>query len=237
MAEIMTLKAIILAGGAGTRLRPLTNDTPKPMIAVCGKPIIEHIIDLLKLYNVNEILISVGFNKEKIMDYFGDGSLFGVDIKYIAEEKPMGTAGPLALAKKILKDTFIVSNGDNPMNVNISEIIDFHKKCRALCTIAINEVNNPSRYGVARLSGDKILEFLEKPKDPPSNLINSGFYIMEPGIIELIPENFCMLERDIFPKIAKMGKLFGFRFKGQWFDCGTIEGLKIANECWKGIQK
>jgi len=150
----------------------------------------------------------------------------------------LGTAGPLKLAKDLLKKTFIVSNGDELKNINIEEMYKLHKDNKALATIALTTVNNPSVYGVARLSGSKILEFVEKPKkeEAPSNLINSGFYILEKEVIDYIPKGFSMLEKDVFPKLAKQGKLFGYPFSGQWFDTGNLERYEKAIKQWKDIK-
>ena len=147
----------------------------------------------------------------------------------------MGTAGPLKLAKKYLKDSFIVSNGDELKNINIPRMFRLHKRKNALATIALTTVDDPSNYGVARLDGSRIVEFVEKPSNPPSNLINAGFYILEPEVIDMIPNGFSMLEKDVFPKLAKMGRLRGFPFAGQWFDIGNIERYRIAEKKWEGI--
>ena len=178
--------------------------------------------------------------KEKIMDYFGDGSKFGVSIKYIEEDEPLGTAGPLKMAKHLLNETFIVSNGDELKDINIEEMYALHKQNNALITIALTTVSDPSKYGVARLSGSKILEFIEKPKkeDAPSNLINSGFYIIEPEVIEMIPKGFAMLEKEIFPRLAKEGRLVGYPFSGYWSDIGTIEKYdKVIKDVKEGKYK
>jgi len=230
-------KAIILVGGKGTRLRPLTYKTPKCMLEVQGKTLTEHLFDLLKEYGIRDIILSVGHMKEKIMDYYGDGSKFGVNITYIEEDEPLGTAGPLKLAKNLLNDSFLVTNGDELKNINIPRMFRLHKRKDALGTIALTTVTDPSQYGVAKLSGSRILEFVEKPKpqDAPSNLINAGFYILEPKIIDMIPDGFSMLEKDIFPKLAKQGSLRGFPFEGQWFDIGNIERYENAKKKWEGI--
>ncbi len=230
-------KAVILAGGAGMRLMPLTKDKPKCLVEVCDRPILEHIIDLFRSYNINQILISVGFLKEKVIEHYGDGSRFGVRIDYIQENSPLGTAGPLVLARKLLTETFIVCNGDELKNIDIKKMLEFHRRKKALCTIALTKVTDPTQYGVVRLDGECICEFLEKPKYPPSNLINAGFYIMEPEVIDMIPQGFAMLEKDVFPDITKLGRLYGFRFEGQWFDCGSMERLEIANKNWKVISR
>lgn len=232
-------KAIILAGGKGTRLRPLTLNIPKALIEIQGKTITEHLFDLLRKFGIRDVILSIGYFKEKIRDYFTDGSKFGMNIEYLDEdpEKPLGTAGPLRLAKSMLKGSFIVMNGDELKNINIPRMFRLHKRKHALATIALTSVDDPTQYGVARLDGTRILEFVEKPKreDAPSNLINSGFYIMEPEVIDMIPPGFCMLEKDVFPKLAREGRLRGFIFSGQWFDTGTMERLENARGRWKGV--
>lgn len=233
-------KALILAGGKGMRLRPLTYKTPKSLIDVQGKTLIEWLFELFKKYGIRDVILSVGYLADKIKDYFTDGSKFGMNIEYVEEdpEKPLGTAGPLKLAEDMLTDSFIVSNGDELKCINIPRMFRLHKRKNALATIALTTVNDPSQYGVAKLDGSRILEFVEKPKksEAPSNLINSGFYVIEPEVIEMIPKGkFCMLEKDIFPKLAKEGKLRGFPFSGQWFDTGNFERLERARKLWKGI--
>lgn len=230
-------KAVLLVGGKGTRLSPLTDKTPKALLEVHKKAVTEHIFDLLKKHGIRDIVLCVGHLKDRIKDYFGDGSNFGVNITYVEEDEPLGTAGPLKLAKKYLKDSFIVSNGDELKNINIPRMFRLHKRKDALATIALTTVEDPSHYGVARLDGSRIVEFVEKPKkeEAPSNLINAGFYIMEPEVIDMIPDGFSMLEKDVFPKLAKLGRLRGFPFAGQWFDIGTIERYKMAEKQWKGV--
>src|SRR3989338_9056068 len=168
-------KAVLLVGGKGTRLKPLTDKTPKALLEVHKKAVTEHIFDLLKKYGIRDIILCVGHLKDKIKDYFGDGSNFGVNIAYIEEDEPLGTAGPLKLAKKYLKGSFIVSNGDELKNINIPRMFRLHKRKDALATLALTTVEDPSHYGVARLDGSRIIEFVEKPVKPISNLINAGF--------------------------------------------------------------
>ena len=230
-------KAVILVGGKGTRLMPLTSNKPKCMMDVQGRTITEHMFDLLKKYGIREMLLSVGHMREKVKEYYGDGSKFGVNISYIEEDKPLGTAGPLKLAKPHLKDSFIVTNGDELKTINIPRMFRLHKRKNALATIALTTVTDPSQYGVARMSGTRILEFVEKPKaeNAPSNLINAGFYIMEPEVINMVPEGFSMLEKDVFPKLAREGKLRGFLTGSQWFDIGNLERYEIAKKKWVGV--
>ncbi len=228
-------KAVLLVGGKGTRLKPLTDKIPKALLKVQGKAVTEHIFDLLKKYGIRDVILCVGYLKEKIKDYFGDGSRFGMNIVYVEEDEPLGTAGPLKLAKKYFKESFIVSNGDELKSINIPRMFRLHRRKGALGTIALTTVEDPSHYGVARLDGSRIIEFVEKPLHPPSNLINAGFYILEPEIIDMVPDGFSMLEKDVFPKLAKMNRLRGFPFAGQWFDIGTIERYKLAEKKWEGI--
>lgn len=228
-------KAVLLVGGRGTRLRPLTDNVPKALLEVQGKVITAHIFDLLKKYGIRDVVLCVGYLKDKIKEHFGDGSRFGMNITYIEEDAPLGTAGPLRLAKRHLKDSFIVSNGDELKDINIPRMFRLHKRKNSLATIALTTVDDPSHYGVARLDGSRIVEFVEKPINSPSNLINAGFYILEPEVIDMIPDGFAMLEKDVFPKLAQLGRLRGFPFAGQWFDIGNIERYRIAEKKWKGI--
>ena len=230
--------AIILCGGEGTRLRPITYETPKALVPVHGKPLVEHMFDLLKKYGINDIILSIGYLKEKIIAEKANWSRLGLDISFVEESKPLGTGGPLRVAKDRLTKTFIASNGDELKNINIIDMYDAHKRNRALVTIALTTVDDPSQYGVARLEGERIIEFVEKPKksEAPSNLISAGFYIMEPEVVKMIPAGPCSLEKEIFPKLAGMGRLYGFPFSGQWFDMGTLERYERALKMWKGIK-
>jgi len=230
--------ALVLCGGEGTRLRPITYEIPKPLVPVHGKPIIEHIFDFLKKYGVTDIILSVGHMKDKILKEMDNWSRLGLKISYVAETKPMGTGGATKIAKDKLPKTFIVSNGDELKSLDIMEMHETHKKNKALATIALTTVDDPSAYGVARLDGNRIIEFVEKPKKgkAPSNLINAGFYILENEVIDMIPNGFCSLEKDIFPKLAEQGKLFGFPFSGQWFDTGNLERYERALKNWKDIE-
>lgn len=229
--------AFILAGGKGTRLRPITNEIPKPMVPLHDKPILQHALDLFKKYGITDIVMSIGYKGEKIKEYFGNGSRFGVNIIYLEETEPLGTAGPLNIARQHLADTFVMCNADELKNVDLNEMYLFHKENSALATIALTTVPDPSQYGVAKLTGSRILEFIEKPEPgtTPSNLINAGLYILEPAVLDIIPKGASSIEREVFPKIAADGKLFGFPFSGQWFDTGTLERYEEAMKNWVDI--
>jgi NDP-sugar pyrophosphorylase family protein len=231
------MKAIILAGGQGTRLRPLTYEIPKALIPVNDKNLTELVLDILKKYNITEVILSIAYLKEKIIDYFKSGEKHNLSISYLEENTPLGTAGPLIILNQKneqIKETFFMVNGDNLFNVNLNEMLDFHKKNNATATIALSKVKNPRSYGVAVLDGDKISSFIEKPKDPPSNYINSGYYILEPEVFDLVKDKEkAMMEKDVFPVLAKQGKLFGFKCDKLWFDTGTPERYDQVKKEWK----
>lgn len=221
--------AFIIAGGKGTRIQPITKEIPKSMLPLAGTPLLQYTINHLKEYGVNNIILSVGYKAEKIKEYFGDGHRFGVKITYIKEDEPLGTAGPLKLAKGLLKEPFIMCNADELKEIDLIDMFTFHNKNEALATIALTTVEDPSKYGVARLQGNKIVEFVEKPKsNPPSRLINSGLYILDPKVIDYVPEGYAMIEKDVFPKIAQEGNLFGYSFIGYWQDIGNMEAYSKA---------
>jgi len=230
-------KAIILAGGLGTRLKPLTDTIPKSMIDVQGKPLLGHIIELFKKFGVTEIYLSVGHMKEQIMEYFGNGGNFGVTINYITEDEPLGTAGPVKKGAAGWSEDFFVSNGDELKDFNLEEMYELHKRNKAWVTIALTEVEDPSAYGVVRMDGEKIVEFVSKPKkeEAPSRLINSGLYIFNPAVLGHIPDGFVMSEKDVFPKLAKEGHVFGWKATGQWFPTDTLEKYERAKKEWKGL--
>ena len=228
------MKAVILCGGMGTRLRPITYEIPKVLIPVQGKPVLEHLIDLLKREGVDDLVLSVGHLRDKIRAHCGDGQQLGVRISYLEESSPLGTAGPLRLLDPP-QEPFIVSNGDELKDINIREMLALHSQTRALATVALTQVENPTVYGVARLEGSLIKEFIEKPLHPQSNLVNAGLYILSPQVIDLVPEGFAMLEKDVFPQIARQGRLAGFPFSGQWFDTGNFERYEKAIREWKGL--
>jgi NDP-sugar pyrophosphorylase family protein len=226
---------LILAGGEGTRLASV-KEIPKPLIPIHGKPILEHQINLLKKYGIRNIILSVGYMHNRIKEYFGNGSRFGVGIEYIVEKKPLGTAGPIGLVKNQLTDSFALLNVDTLMNPDISEMYQFHKKEGTLATVLLVTVDNPSLFGVAKMRGNRILGFVGRPslKNAPSRLVHAGFCIFEPDVINFIPKGRFMIE-DLFQRLAKREAISGFVHDDQVFDVGTTEGYSKAIKNWKDI--
>ncbi len=237
MGNNMPKIAFILAGGKGTRMRPITHEIPKPLILVHERTLLEHSFDLFKKYNVKNIILAIGHMGDKIKAAMGNGRKFGVNISYVEEKEPLGTAGPLKMAREMLTETFIACNADELKDLDLQDMYLFHKESKAMVTIALWSVDDPSAYGVARLQGNKILEFVEQPKreNAPSNFINAGLYIMEPEVLNYIPDGFAMLEKDVFPKLAREGKIYGYPFSGQWQNTGNLELYDKAIREWKDL--
>ena len=235
--------AVVLAGGLGTRLRPLTESIPKALIPVQGKPLTEHVLDILRSHGVTEAILALCYRADQVSDYFGDGSRFGMSIGYIIEEQPRGTAGFLSLLKQ-KERTLLVLNGDVLSEIDITGLLRYHREMRAshgaVASIALTEVEDPSRFGVAALEGERIARFVEKPRpeEAPSRWISSGYYVLSPEIFSYLPKKeHVMFEQDIFPRLASDGKLFGFKERGQWFDTGTWESYRLVEREWKGVQE
>ena len=228
----MIKQAFVLAGGKGERLRPLTNDLPKPLVKVKGKPILEYNIELLAKHGVTEIIIATGYLHEKIEAYFRDGEKFGVKIIYSEEKEPLGTGGALKKAESILQNQFFMLNGDNISNFDLTAIGETHCNSNCEATLTLVEVEDVSSYGVAKLLGDKIIEFVEKPskEDAPSNFVNAGCYAINKKALELLPTEFNLIEKTMFPKLAEQKKLGAFKHQGFWFTTDTFERIKKAEE-------
>lgn len=229
-------KGFILGGGEGTRLYPLTLEIPKPLIPVGKKPVISYLVELYLKNGINDIKINVqekhiaDFYKWKITHFPKE------KIEFIIESYPSGTFTPFV--KKTDPDWFneaiVISNGDELKQVNIKEMFNWHKKQNVLATIALVKVKNPESYGTVKIKDNKIIEFVEKSKNPPSNYVNCGLYIMEPEVRNYFPENakFSMSEIDLFPKLAKQDKLAGYKWEGKWNDTGTFKRWEEAIKNW-----
>ncbi|MFX0029712.1 MAG: sugar phosphate nucleotidyltransferase [Candidatus Hermodarchaeota archaeon] len=232
-------KGIIISGGWGTRLRPLTCTIPKPLIPIVNKPVIERQIILLKSAGVTEIVLAVSVMADVLKEYFKDGKDFGVNIQYTDERAPMGTAGAIKLAEDYLKDdNFFMLNGDVILNFDFYQMIKIHEEYRGIGLIASKVVDDPSRYGVLIVDNEsgKINKFLEKDEyHPPGGKyipmpINAGVYLLEPEIFAYIkPGKKVSIEREVFPKLADEGNLYNFSIKGIWKDIGKPEELLEGN--------
>lgn len=221
--------ALILAGGLGTRLRPLTYAIPKPLLPIGDKPILEIIIDHLKEYKINNIYISVNYKKELIKSYFGDGKDFGVNIFYLEEKQRLGTAGPIGLLKEKIKDDFFIMNGDLYTDINIKDMLEFHRSSNSIFTIATRRYEMQVPYGVLNENKDKkLVEFKEKPKE--IKLINSGIYICSNKIINLVEYNENIDMPELWKKIKEDNEIFLYNFEGEWIDIGMMDDYMKIQE-------
>ncbi len=227
----MEMKALILCGGEGKRLRPYTNNIPKPMLAVQGKPIVEYQIMLLKRHGIRDIIMCSGYKHEKVEQYFGNGSKFGVRIEHSIEREPLGTAGPVKALEGKLKGTFFVINGDTLTDLNITDMIKFHRTLVSgkgiIGTIYLAPL--PSPYGIVDIDSIGVIQsFQEKPLLHQHN-INAGWYLLEPEILRHLPKKGST-EAEVFTALAKEGRLAGYVHKGYWRDIGTLKELEEAQK-------
>lgn len=229
------MKAVILAGGAGTRLHPITLEIPKPLLTVKRKPIIQYLVELFRSSDViDEIFVLTNVNDVDLFEKWRQ-EYENPDVTLIQETERLGTWGGVKkYLSSHLDDTFVVSNGDELKEIDIAAKYDFHKAKKAQVTIATVEVQNARDYGVLVSDGKgKVLEFHYKPLNPPSNYIMSGIYIAEPEVFSIDhPEQFISFEEHILPHIIKQGKLYEFRTAGRWYDCGTFERYEKAIAEW-----
>ncbi|MCL5074655.1 MAG: mannose-1-phosphate guanyltransferase [Chloroflexi bacterium] len=228
------MKAVVMAGGEGSRLRPLTVARPKPMVPIVNKPVIQHIFDLLKRHHITDVVVTVQYLASSIQDAFGDGSDLGLKITYSVEDTPLGTAGSVKNAQKELDDTFIVISGDALTDFDLTAIIDFHKQRRAMATLTLYHVPNPLDYGVIVTDEDGcIRRFLEKPGwgEVFSDTVNTGIYVLEPGIFDYIESGRSVdFSQDVFPQLLRQGEaLYGYIASGYWCDVGNIAEYMQAN--------
>jgi mannose-1-phosphate guanylyltransferase/phosphomannomutase len=228
------MKAVIMAGGEGTRLRPLTSNQPKPMLPLANRPMMEHIVRLLKEHGFDEIVVTLAFLPQAIRTYFGDGSEFGVRMVYATEETPLGTAGSVLNARQELTERFLVISGDVLTDFDLSEIVAFHDEKKALATIGLKAMENPLEFGIVITREDGSIErFLEKPTwgQVFSDTINTGIYVLEPEIFDAIPAGEPVdFSSDVFPKLLADGApLFGYVAEGYWEDVGNLEAYVRAH--------
>ena len=227
------MEAIILAGGFGTRLRPVTYARAKALLPLLNKPMVTYLIESLPS-EVDKVILAVNYRKDQIEEYFKKNS-FGKEIIVNDEPEPLGTGGAVKFAEKHVTGPFFVLNADVICSLNLDDMITFHKKNNAVCTISLWPVENVSEFGVVDIKDDSnVIGFVEKPKpeDAPSDLINAGAYFLEPQILDYIEKNrLISMEKEIFPQIINdTGKFFGFEFKGYWIDVGRIKSYIDVNK-------
>ena len=228
------MKAVIMAGGEGTRLRPLTSNQPKPMMPLVNRPMLEHIVALLAKHGFDDIVVTVAYLGNQIRDYFGDGSDFGVRMRYATEEQPLGTAGSVRNAADELDETFLVISGDVLTDIDLGAFVDAHREKQAVASIALKRVENPLEFGIVITRPDGSIErFLEKPTwgEVFSDTINTGIYVLEPSIFEHIPLGEVVdFSGDVFPKVLDDGGMIhGHVADGYWEDVGTTEAYLRAH--------
>jgi mannose-1-phosphate guanylyltransferase / phosphomannomutase len=228
------VKAVVMAGGEGTRLRPLTSNQPKPMVPIVGKPCMEHIIELLRSHGFDEVIVTLAFLPQAIRSYFGTGETLGVEIAYSVEESPLGTAGSVGLASGMLDDTFLVISGDALCDIDLTQLVEFHRERGADVTIGLKSVENPLEFGIVVTDEDgRIERFLEKPSwgQVFSDTINTGIYVLEPEVLRHVPTDRPYdFSKELFPLLLEMGRpLYGYVCEGYWQDIGDLDQYRQAN--------
>lgn len=221
-------KVILMVGGLGSRLRPLTNELPKPLLEVGNKPILETIIANFAKYGFKNIILSVNYKSQMIEDYFGDGSNFGVTIDYIHEDKRMGTAGALSLMREQLTEPFFVMNGDLLTNVNFEHMLEYHLSNQAIATMGVREYDFQVPYGVVNIDGHQITSIEEKPVH--KFFVSGGMYILDTDVLSTIPANTFYDMPTLFEKLlANKQKAISFPIREYWLDIGRISDFEQAN--------
>jgi mannose-1-phosphate guanylyltransferase / phosphomannomutase len=228
------MKAVVMAGGEGTRLRPLTSNQPKPMVSIVGKPCMEHILELLREHGMTDVIVTVAFLPQAIRGYFGDGESLGMEIGYSVEESPLGTAGSVRLAARQLDETFLVISGDALCDVDLSALTAFHRERGAAVTIGLKSVDNPLEFGIVVTDDEgRIERFLEKPSwgQVFSDTINTGIYVLEPEVLRHVPSDRPFdFSKELFPYLLEMGRpLYGYVMDGYWQDIGNLDQFRQAN--------
>ncbi|HWB21426.1 MAG TPA: sugar phosphate nucleotidyltransferase [Gaiellaceae bacterium] len=228
------MRAVLMAGGEGTRLRPLTSNQPKPMVPIVGKPCMEHILELLRSHGFDEVVVTVAFLPQSIRSHFGDGSSLGMAIEYSVEEVPLGTAGSVRLASGRLDDTTLVISGDALCDIDLTELMAFHKEKGAAVTIGLKSVENPLEFGIVVTDGDgRVERFLEKPSwgQVFSDTINTGIYVLEPEVLQHVPTSGPYdFSKELFPLLLEMGRpIYGYVCEGYWQDIGNLDQYRQAN--------
>lgn len=222
-------KVVLMVGGLGSRLRPLTKTTPKPMLPVGGKPILQTIVERFASYGFIDIIMCVNYKSNVIQDYFGDGSKFGVRIEYLSEEKRMGTIGALSLLEENPNEAFFIMNGDILTNINFEHMCNFHNKNEATATMCIREYDFQVPYGVVNIKNNEVNSIIEKPVH--NFFVSAGIYMLNPECISLIPQDEFYDMPTLFEKLIGLNqKIMSFHLKEYWLDIGRIEEYEKANK-------
>jgi mannose-1-phosphate guanylyltransferase / phosphomannomutase len=228
------VKAVVMAGGEGTRLRPLTSNQPKPMVPIVGKPCMEHILELLRGHGFEDVIVTVAFLPQAIRGYFGDGEALGLSIEYSVEESPLGTAGSVRLANDKLDETFLVISGDALCDIDLGALVATHREKGAAVTIGLKSVENPLEFGIVVTDDDgRVERFLEKPSwgQVFSDTINTGIYVVEPEVLRHVPTDRPYdFSKELFPLLLEMGRpIYGHVCEGYWQDIGNLDQYRQAN--------
>ncbi|MDH7569396.1 MAG: NDP-sugar synthase [Armatimonadota bacterium] len=228
------MKAMILAAGVGSRLDPLTRSVPKPMVPVVNRPVVEHLVELLVRYGCSLVVMNTHYLAEQIEGYFGDGERYGTRILFSREEHLMGTAGGVKRVAQYFDETFVVIGGDDLTDVNLADMMDFHRSHKALVTIGLSVVDDPSQFGVVLLGeNNRVTRFVEKPGrgEVFSNKVNAQIYILEPRVLDLIPEGVPYdFGKQLFPMLLREGyPVYGYEMRGYWCDIGSLSQYRRAN--------
>jgi len=223
------MKAILLAGGKGTRLRPLTIHTPKPIVPIFNRPFLQYQIDLVKqIPEIDEVILSLNYQPDRIEEVLGDGSAFGIKLRYVVEPEPLGTGGAVKYAAGKISDSIVVFNGDVLTQIDLAAVIALHKEREARATIVLTPVENPSAYGLVETDADgNVQQFVEKPDADhiTTNYINAGIYVLEADTFDRMPDGEpCSIERTYFPSLVEQRETFvAYVYNGYWIDIGTPE--------------
>jgi mannose-1-phosphate guanylyltransferase/phosphomannomutase len=228
------MKAVVMAGGEGTRLRPLTSNQPKPMVPIVGKPCMEHIVELLRQHGFEDIIVTLAFMPQAIRGYFGAGETHGVSIRYSVEESPAGTAGSVKLAEDALDEPFLVISGDALCDIDLGKLVQFHQEKEAMVTIGLKSVDNPLEFGIVVTDSDgRVERFLEKPSwgQVFTDTINTGIYVLDPEVLRHIPTDRPFdFSKELFPLLLEMGRpIYGYVADGYWQDIGNLDQYRQAN--------
>jgi mannose-1-phosphate guanylyltransferase / phosphomannomutase len=228
------MRAVVMAGGEGTRLRPLTSNQPKPMVPIVGKPCMEHIVELLQKHGFDDVVVTVAFMPQAIRGYFGAGESHGVSIRYSVEESPAGTAGSVKLAEEALEDTFLVISGDALCDIDLTDLVRFHREKGGVATLGLKSVPDPLEFGIVVIDDDgRVERFLEKPSwgQVFTDTINTGIYVLEPEVLRHVPTDRPYdFSKELFPLLLEMGKpLYGYVAEGYWQDIGNLDQFRQAN--------